>query len=183
MTVTAGGARIGPRIGSITRPRVVDTDAPPVPQYTSLDTWQWWQWWTKGALSLAARAEGCEWQVRIGFSRTVSKDVIGVWVDGYGLRGAAFWTRNPDAKFTQAKLDKGIASGEIPSGVNWKADGTLIYGIISTPWPYASHTEFGEWIDARGDMPVEWYEKSRARVLAARITRKVSASDETNAGG
>ena len=121
---------------------------------------------------------------RIGFSRTVNKDSIGVWVDGYGLRGAAFWTRNPDAKFTQARLESGVKLGEIPSGVNWKADGTLIYGIISTPWVYASHTEFGEWLAACGDMPVEWYETSRARVIAARVkARKVSAGSENRTDG
>lgn len=41
----------------------------------------------------AGHARAAGWAVRIGFSRAGGRDTIGLWLDGYGHRGAVFWAR------------------------------------------------------------------------------------------
>jgi hypothetical protein len=150
--------------------------APP-PIITNLETTSAWdeKWYPSGPRSLAALARTHGWDVRMGFSRGYVpgaregtyelRDTIGVWMDGYGRRAAAFWERNPDAQFSARKLETGVEYGEIPSGMTCKASHTTIYVQGGGVFSYASLSDLKEWITARGEVRPFWCESVRARVL------------------
>lgn len=139
---------------------------------TSLESYaQGWDeaWYPSGPRNFAKRARAAGWDVRIGFSRGSipgakedtweTRDIIGVWLNGYGKRAGAFWERNPDAEFSARKLEAGnIKPGEVPSGMQWSSTGGLIMIGPKTAFPYANLTEMDEWVSLRGAVLPSWYE-------------------------
>src|SRR3954470_17110617 len=76
--------------------------AMPEPITTSRDTYASWDeaWYPRGPRMFLKLARDNGWDGRMGFSRGhvpagkdkhEIRDMIGVYVDGYGRRGAAFW--------------------------------------------------------------------------------------------
>lgn len=154
---------------------------PPAPLYTSQDT-QAWDCWPPAILALRKVAIEAGWDVRVGFSRGYVPgraggtlelvDMLGVWVDGFGMRGGAFWERKPDS--------------ETASGYAWKADSTIIRASpLLAGFPYANHTEFRVWLKAQGRCAPSWFAMSRERVMAARAKAKaaVPAKAKTRENG
>lgn len=165
----------------------------PPPVITSMETWQSWDedWYPRGPRTFLARARAQGWDARMGFSRgSVEgakqdtweiRDMIGVWVNGYGYRAGAFWERNPEAEFSARKLDAGVTPGEIPSGMQWKNSGTMIMQGKGRSFPYANITQFTAWIDLHGEVPPTWYADLRYMVLAARERAVVSQKQKAEA--
>ena len=161
----------------------------PAPVITSLETYGAWDeaWYPRGPRLFAKLARDSGWDCRVGFSRgyvPVGKDrhelrdMIGVYVNGYGRRAAAFWERNPDAEFSQKKLDTGnIKPGEIPSGMQWSTSGTRIRMTEAWSWTYANLNDMEAWIKAHGDVSDTWYMIIQAWVQAhaERDQRKANA--------
>lgn len=151
----------------------LDENAEPedhLPVITSRETYRTWDyaWYPSGPRGFLRRAEAAGWDVRMGFSRGYipgakadtwdMRDMIGVWVNGYGRRAAAFWSRNPDAEFSARKLEAGnIKPGEIPSGMTWKASGTTIRISERESWTYASLADLDEWVALHGAVLPSWY--------------------------
>lgn len=142
--------------------------APP-PEITSAQTYQaGWDQWPPGARGIIASAERAGWAVRTGFSRGSvpgraqdtykTGDLVGVWVDGYGRRGVAWWKRDPE-------------------GANaWTVDATAIWAAPGAiPFPYANLTEFRAWLVWQGDAPPSFFTTARDRVFAARERARKSA--------
>jgi hypothetical protein len=163
----------------------------PEPAITSHETYESWEeaWFPSGPRSLAKAARAAGWEARIGFSRGYVpgqkadtwdlRDIIGVWVNGYGRRAVATWERNPEAEFSAKKLEAGnIKAGEIPSGMAWSTSGTGIYTGPGQAWPYANLTDLKEWIALKGAVLPSWYEIIQAWVQAheERDVRKAKAS-------
>jgi hypothetical protein len=163
----------------------------PEPEITSLDTWPAWDedWYPSGPRSLAKAARAAGWEARIGFSRGPiagqakesweTRDMIGVWLNGYGRRAVALWERNPEAEFSAKKLDAGnIKPGEIPSGMQWSTAGTSIITGKGMSWTYANLTDLKEWLALHGDVLPSWYAMIQAWVQAheERDARKAKSS-------
>jgi hypothetical protein len=159
-------------------------------EISSTETYaQGWDQWPLGVRQLVAYAERYGWSVRTGFSRGqipgqktdswVTRDMIGVWLDGYGHRAVAWWERNPDARFTAKKLDTGIKAGEIPSGLKWTSSATAIWQHGRRPgapcYPYANLTEIREWLEVCGMVDAGFWDRARERVLAARAASAVKS--------
>lgn len=157
---------------------------------TTKDTWPAWEecWYSGGPRSLAKLARGSGWEARMGFSRGYVpglakdsweiRDMIGVYLNGYGRRAAAFWERNPDAEFSQKKLDSGtIKPGEIPSGMAWSSSGTWIGLGNGMVWTYANLTDLKEWVLVNGAVLPLWYTMIQAWVQA-HTERDVRAARE-----
>lgn len=173
-------------------PKEVMTECPP-PIITSIETWETWEeaWFPSSPRSFAkaARAEG--WEARIGFSRgyvQVSKDsweirdVIGVWLDGYGRRAVAYWERNPEAEFSARKLEAGIKPGEVPSGQQWKTSGTAIMSGKGRSFGYANVTELKEWLALHGAALPSWYEAIKTKVQTAEAEAERKSKAKAKAG-
>lgn len=162
-------------------------DHPP-PIITSTWTHEHWEeaWYPASPRNLAKRARAAGWEVRLGFSRGYAegrkantyalRDVIGVWLDGFGKRAVVYWERNPDAEFTAKKLEAGIKPGEIPSGYQWTPRGGSIIGEKGTSFPYPNLTEMEEWISLGGAVLPDWYESTKRRVLAAQAKARGSGT-------
>lgn len=168
----------------------------PAPIITSAETWPAWdeEWYPSSPRAFAKRARAAGWEARIGFSRgyvqTGSdsyeiRDIIGVWVDGYGRRACGLWERNPDAEFSAKKLDAGIKPGEIPTGAKWATAGTLIMLGGGMAFPYANLTNLDEWVSLKGAVLPAWYEAIRDKVLAAEAesARKAKAKADAEKQG
>lgn len=56
---------------------------------------------------------------------------------------------------------------------SWKS--VMLWGVTVPHFPYASVTDLGEWLTARGAMPPDWYDVIRRRVADA-VVRKRAAS-------
>lgn len=150
----------------------------PKPIITSLETWPDWDeaWYPSGPRGLAKLARDNGWEARIGFSRGYvpgqakdswdSRDMIGVWLDGYGKRAVAMWERNPEAEFSAKKLDAGVKDGEIPSGMKWSTSGTAIIMAKGMSWTYANVTDLKEWLAVHGAVLPAWYTMIQAWVVA-----------------
>jgi hypothetical protein len=157
---------------------------------TNRETYESWdeEWYPSGPRTLAALARSAGWEVRIGFSRGPvagqkadtweTRDIIGVWMDGYGKRAVALWERNPDAEFTAKKLEAGVKPGELPSGMKWSTSGTAIRMTKAWSWPYANLTDLKEWLALHGDVLPSWYEAIRARVKEAEERAKARAKSD-----
>lgn len=160
----------------------------PEPIITTQETHGWpWEWYPAGPRAAAKLAKECGWDVIMAFSRGyvpgpgeswVLRDMIGVWVDGYRHRAVAIWERNPEAEFTAKKLESGIKPGEIPSGMQWSISSTLIMIGSGASFPYASLTDFRDWISRKADVDAEWYLDIRSAALekerAAKAKTKAS---------
>lgn len=139
---------------------------------SSRETWPEWDeaWYPAGPRALAKAARSAGWEARIGFSRGHTdggvRDIIGVWLDGFGRRAAAFWERNPDAEFSARKLEAGVKDGEIPSGAQWSSSGTMVMAGKGMSWGYANLTDFREWLALQGNVPPEWYTNVQSWVQA-----------------
>lgn len=165
----------------------------PAPIITSEETWRTWEesWYPSGPRTFAKRARAAGWEARIGFSRGSVpgqaldswevRDMIGVWIDGYGRRAGAFWERNPEAEFTAKKLDKGIKPGELPSGMIWSASGTLIMLGGGMAFPYCNLTKLDEWVALKGTVLPTWYEGIRDAVVKAEADAKARAKAKDEA--
>lgn len=168
--------------------------APP-PVITTRETWPAWDeaWYPSGPRAFAKRTRSAGWLARIAFSRGyvpgqaqdtyVVRDIIGVWVDGYGRRAVAFWERNPEAEFSVKKQDSGtIKSGEIPSGMAWSSVGTAIILGAGVSYTYAGLKDLDAWVEVHGNVDPSWYVMIQAWVLAheehARRKAKTKASNE-----
>jgi hypothetical protein len=163
---------------------------PPPIIITSEQTYESWDeaWYPIGPRRLAALARENGWEARIGFSRGPVpaqkadtweyRDIIGVWLNGYGKRAVATWERNPDAEFSAKKLDAGVKPGEIPSGMKWATSGTAIHMGKGRSWPYANVTELEEWIKLHGAVLPAWYEVIATRVREARERAAAKAKNE-----
>jgi hypothetical protein len=125
---------------------------------TSLDSYAaGWSEWPRPVALFASHAEGHGWAVRVGYSHGYVDgkrvEMIGAWLDGFGHRAVAHWVRNPDS--------------QAATGPKWAARSTAIWcGYGRVPFPYASHTEIREWLGHHGLVPVEWFDRIRARVTA-----------------
>lgn len=150
---------------------------------TSLETRDWpEEWYPSGPRAFAKRARGAGWDARMAFSRGRVpaaktdewdvRDMIGVWLDGYGQRLAAFWERNPEAQFSAKKLDAGVKAGEIPSGMVWAVSWTAVFLGPGIAFPYPNLTELDEMVAAKGDVGPEWWAYVEHRVRAARARAK-----------
>lgn len=175
------------------------SEVPPI-VINSQQTYESWDeaWYPSGPRTLAKLAREHGWEVRIGFSRGPVpgqkadtweyRDIIGVWLDGYGKRAVATWERNPDAEFSQRKLDAGnIKSSEIPSGMQWSTTGVAIRMARGRSWPYANLTDIKEWIALHGDVLPSWYTTIQAWVLAheerdTRAAQEKAAKTKTKQG-
>jgi hypothetical protein len=109
------------------------------------------------------------------------RDIIGVWVDGYGRRGCALWTRNPEAQFSARKLESGVQPGEIPTGMKWSTSGALIMLGKGMAFPYANLTQINEWVALRGAVLPGWYEDIKAKALAAEAESRAKAKAKVEA--
>jgi len=134
-------------------------------EISSIETYnQGWDQWPLGVRQMIAMAEVHGWAVRTGFSRGevpgrkrdtwAMRDMIGVWVDGYGHRAVAWWERNPDS--------------DTVSGYSWKAAGTAIWpGGRPSPgtpaFPYANVADFKEWLTMRGVMAADFMNRHIVR--------------------
>lgn len=163
------------------------------PIITSTETWNTWdeEWYPAGPRNFAKRARGYGWDARIGFSRGYVvgqavnswelRDIIGVWIDGWGgKRAGALWERNPDAEFTARKLESGVKPGEIPSGMQWKSSGTMIMIAKGRAFPYASLTKLDEWVSQLGAVSPAWYIDLRDAVVHAREHAAQVARDKAD---
>lgn len=151
----------------------------PAPEVTSTWTWENWEeeWYPASPRAFAKKARAAGWDVRMGFSRGsiegrkantyATRDMIGVWLDGFGRRAVVIWERNPDAQFTAKKLEAGIKPGEIPSGMAWKPNGGSIRMGKGMAFPYPNLTEMEEWVALRGAVLPSWYEACRNRASRA----------------
>jgi hypothetical protein len=86
----------------------MDADECPPPVITSLATYvAGWMWWPRAVETLAVKATGLGYEVRIGFARGYKPgrskdtwellDTIGVWLHKPGRPVAGFvWERSPD---------------------------------------------------------------------------------------
>lgn len=125
---------------------------------------QGWDQWPLGVRQMIAMAETHGWSVRTGFSRgeipgrkrntMAMRDMIGVWIQGYGHRAAAWWERNPEA--------------DTDAGYAWKASGTAIWPggrpTMDTPcFPYANVADFKEWLTMRGTMAADFLNRHIVR--------------------
>ena len=148
----------------------------PPPEITSTQTYEdGWDQWPTGPRSLAEFARKHGWMARIGFSRGSvpgraegtwqTADIIGVWMDGFGRRGVAYWSRRPDS--------------ETASAQQWSVDATAIWETLGMPFPYANLTEIKHWISAHGDVDAGFWTTARGRVLAAREKARASTSGRT----
>lgn len=168
-----------------------EDEAQPEPEFTSLQAYDLIpeECYPSSMRSLAKAARASGWEARIGFSRGPvpgakagtwqTRDMIGVWVDGFGKRAVALWERNPDAEFSAKKLEAGnIKPGEIPSGMQWSTAGTSILLGRGMSWGYANLTDFKEWLALQGAVLPGWYEIIQAWVLAheERDTRKAKTT-------
>jgi hypothetical protein len=151
----------------------------PEPIISSNETYESWDeaWYPSGPRSLAKAAREAGWEARIGFSRGYVpgqskdswevRDIIGVWLNGYGRRAVATWERNPEAEFSAKKLEAGnIKPGEIPSGMAWSSSGTAIMVAKGRSWPYANLTDLKEWVALHGAVLPSWYTMIQAWVQA-----------------
>jgi hypothetical protein len=121
----------------------------PAPEFTSMDSFRaQWSWWPGSASAMVKLAESHGWLARPGFSRGyrqgqardsyVLTDTIGVWVDGYGQRGVAFWRRDPDGSYT------------------WTTDGTMVREHRALGWwTHLSHTDFTAWLESETELSAE----------------------------
>jgi hypothetical protein len=157
---------------------------------TSEQTYESWDeaWFPSGPRSLAKLARDAGWEVRIGFSRGPVagqkadtweiRDLIGVWVNGYGKRAVALWERNPEAEFSARSLEKGVKPGDIPSGMKWATAGTAIMLGKGRSWPYANLTDLKEWIAVHGAVLPSWYTMIQAWVQAHEERDQRAARDK-----
>lgn len=130
-------------------------------EITSIETYEMqWDQWPAGVRRLTYLAETMGWSVRVGFSRGdlepgKTRDTIGVWLNGYGHRAAAFWERDPES--------------DTVSGYAWKATTTAIWQGGRRPgapcFPYANHSDFKEWVEARGAMAPDFRNRHAVRAL------------------
>lgn len=177
----------------VPEPRYADEDvqAQPEPEITSIQTYESWDeaWYPSGPRGFAKAARAAGWEARIGFSRGPvpgqaadtweTRDIIGVWVNGYGKRAVATWERNPNAEFSAKKLEAGnIKPGEIPSGMAWSSSGTAIRLAGGMSWGYANLTDLKEWVALKGAVLPSWYTMIQAWVQAheERDVRKAKAT-------
>jgi hypothetical protein len=149
-------------------------DCPP-PIVTSTWTHENWEeeWYPAPARTFAKRAREAGWDVRVGFSRGyipgraantyAVRDIIGVWLDGFGKRAVVTWERNPEAEFTAKKLEAGIKPGEVPSGMKWSPSGGAIMIGKGMAFPHPNLTEMTEWVALQGSVLPSWYEACRRR--------------------
>jgi hypothetical protein len=154
---------------------------------TSQETYESWdeEWYPSGPRGLLKFARENGWEARIGFSRGPVpgqaadsweiRDIIGVYLSGYGKRAVATWERNPEAEFTAKKLEAGVKPGEIPSGMKWSSSGTAIRMTKAWSWPYANLTDLKEWLALHGDVLPSWYEAIATRVHEAEKRAKERA--------
>jgi hypothetical protein len=161
----------------------------PAPIVTSTWTHENWEeeWYPAPARTLAKKARAAGWEVRIGFSRGyvegrkantyAMRDVIGVWLNGYGKRAVVYWERNPDAEFTAKKVEAGIKPGEIPSGYKWSPKGGSIIAGKGVSFPYPNLTEMGEWIALCGAVLPSWYEATQRRAQAEAKTEPQESNE------
>ena len=173
------------------------TTAPP-PGITSIETYKTWEeaWYPAGPRALAKAARAAGWEARVGFSRGYVpgskagswdvRDIIGVWLDGFGRRAAAFWERNPEAEFSAKKQESGtIKDGEIPSGMKWSSSGGLIMLGKGMAFPYANLSDLEEWVKLQGAVLPAWYRTIQDWVQAheenAKRKAKGKAQTEANA--
>ncbi len=187
---------LDPSIMDEEAPEAVYAEAAPPPIVASTETTHWPEdVFPTSARSFAKLARAAGWEVRIGFNRGYVpaqaagkweiRDGVSVWLNGYGKRAMAAWERNPNAQFTQAKLDKGVKPGEVPSGRSWKfTNGTVILARgQSFPWMGSDQTK--EWTKLQGNVLPEWYVKVRteffAKEAATRAKAKTKAQEEADA--
>lgn len=159
----------------------------PAPEVTSTWTHENWEeeWYPSGPRAFAKRARAAGWDVRVGFSRGsipgakkdtyATRDMIGVWLDGFGKRAGVFWERNPDAEFSAKKLEAGPKPGEIPSGMNWTTKGGSIRFGPGMSFPYPNLTQMDEWVALQGAVLPGWYEGIKTKVLEAEAAAKARA--------
>lgn len=151
----------------------------PEPEVTSTWTAENWEeeWYPRAPRGFMAKARAAGWDVRIGFSRGSipgakantyqTRDMIGVWLDGFGKRAGVFWERNPDAVFSAKKLEASPKPGEIPSGMMWTTKGGSIRFGPGMAFPYPNLTEMEEWVALRGEVLPSWYVACQKRVMDA----------------
>lgn len=104
-------------------------------------------------------AEQEDWRVRVAGTYGNGTEMIGVWMDGYGYRAAAFWSRKYEVKV-------------------WKAAGTYLAG--KPPVTAMNHTELKRWLRTRDlviihrarlrSMPVHTCESPFRTVVTRRAT-------------
>ncbi len=173
-------------------PEPVEAEAAPRPIVSSTETIHWPEdVFPSAARSFAKLARAAGWEVRIGFNRGYVpaqaagrwevRDGVSVWLNGYGRRAMAAWERNPNAQFTQAKLDKGVKPGEVPSGRKWTfTNGTVILGKgQSFPWMDSDRTK--EWAKVRGGVDPSWYVEVREAHFAKLAKTKAAQAAKTKA--
>jgi len=151
-------------------------------------------WYPLGPRSFAKRARAAGWEVRIGFSRGKvpgqaadsweTRDMIGVWLNGFGRRAVALWERNPYAEFSARKLEAGIKPGEVPSGMAWSSKGGQIMLGQGRAFPYANLADMDEWVAVQARVLPSWYEAIQAWVQGheEHTKRKAKAKAVKEAG-
>lgn len=174
------------------REEVKSTDHVPYPEPEVTSTWTYenWEeaWFPSAPRGFAKRARAAGWDVRVGFSRGFVegrkantydlRDLIGVWLDGFGKRAGVFWERNPNAEFTAKKLESGVKPGELPSGMMWTAKGGSIRFGPGMAFPYPNLTEMEEWVKLQGNVMPSWYVACQKRVQDAALKAKSSGTVE-----
>lgn len=158
----------------------------PPPILTNLETQDWdEEWYPRSPRAFLKMARAAGWEARIGFSRGYVtgqaadsyevRDVIGVWLNGYGRRAVMSWSRNPEAEFTAKKLEAGVKPDEIPSGMKWKPEGGSIMLGKGKSFPWLNATQMEEWTKLRGSVLPSWYDEVRTAYFTAQAAAKERA--------
>ena len=173
-------------------PGPVEGPSAPPPIVSTRETTHWPEdVFPSAARSFAKLARAAGWEVRIGFNRGYVpaqaadtwevRDGVSVWLNGYGKRAVGAWERNPNAQFTQAKLDAGVKPGEEPSGRKWKfTHGTEILGRGES-FPWMGSDQLKEWAKLQGNVLPSWYAKVREEHFAKLAKTKAAQAAKTKA--
>jgi hypothetical protein len=150
----------GVTYGPEPRPKTLTgTASYPRPEWTSRDDVSAPDVPTVQALADRARAAG--WVVDVASSR----GSVPHGSTGRPTAVKTLWSvrmRHPD----------GVAAYAVRAGAAWSS--VMIWGKSITWFPYASITDLGEFVDAAGDVPPDWFDAIRRRVLAADAKRKAA---------
>lgn len=136
-----------------------DTSAYPRPEWTSRDDVSAPDVPTVRALADRARAAG--WFVQVASSR----GSVPHGTTGRPTAVKTLWS-------VRMRHPGGVAAYAVRGGAAWSS--VMIWGRAIAWFPYASITDLSEFIAAAGDVPPDWFDAIRRRVLAADARRKAA---------